>query len=43
MSYLEFNLLPEEFRRPEREIRLRLWGVVLAGVAVVVIGDVVPA
>ena len=37
MSSLEFNLLPEEFRRPEREVRLKMWAVVLVGVAVVLV------
>ena len=41
MTRLEFNLLPEEFRRPEREVRLKLWAVVLAGVAVVLIAFLV--
>jgi Tfp pilus assembly protein PilN len=41
VARLEFNLLPEEFRRPEREVRLRLWAVVLAGVAVVLIAFLV--
>ena len=37
MTALEFNLLPEEFRRPEKVVRLRLWAVTLAGVAMVLI------
>ena len=37
MAQLEFNLLPEEFRRPEREVRLKLWAVVLTGVAVILV------
>jgi len=31
---LEFNLLPEEFRRPEKVVRLHLWVVLLALLAV---------
>ena len=37
MTILEFNLLPEEFRRPEKVVRLKLWAVVLAGVAIVLV------
>jgi Tfp pilus assembly protein PilN len=37
VTRLEFNLLPEEFRRPEKEVRLKLWAVVLVGVAIVII------
>lgn len=41
MARLEFNLLPEEFRRPEREVRLKLWAVVLTAVAVILIAFLV--
>jgi Tfp pilus assembly protein PilN len=34
VSVLEFNLLPEEFRRPEKVVRLRVWVVLLAVMAV---------
>ena len=37
MSVLEFNLLPDEFRRPEKEVRLKMWAVVLAVVGIVLI------
>jgi Tfp pilus assembly protein PilN len=37
MRFLEFNLLPEEFRRPEKVVRFRIWGVVLVVVAVVLV------
>lgn len=38
---LEFNLLPEEFRRPERIVRLRMWGVMLAVVVGVLVAFLV--
>ena len=37
MRFLEFNLLPEEFRRPEKVVRFRIWGVVVVAVAVVLV------
>ena len=37
MSALEFNLLPEEFRRPEKVVRLKVWGVLLGLVAIVLV------
>ena len=41
MRFLEFNLLPEEFRRPEKVVRFRLWGVVLVVAAVAVVAILV--
>lgn len=37
MRFLEFNLLPEEFRRPEKVVRFRIWGVVIVVVALVLV------
>lgn len=37
MTILEFNLLPEEFRRPEKIVRLKLCPILLAGVTIVLV------
>ncbi|UCE18366.1 MAG: PilN domain-containing protein [Gemmatimonadota bacterium] len=38
MKLLEFNLLPEEFRRPEKVVRFRIWGVVIVVATAVLVG-----